>query len=196
MRYVFAALGVLALLGLVGAIKGCQIATLIAAGKAMEREGPPPEVVNTAPATEQEWEQQLFAVGTVEALRGVAVSSETPGLVTAIHFKSGAVAKPRMIGCPLVIVAGLADIGLDGAADGDRLGMPSLESNAGCHDHRDEDGDHHDQDPLIALASSSPPRALAALRLLGLLIAMAPSHDQMWSRSAGISRCMAARHPT
>ena len=70
------------------------------------------------------------------------------GLIDAVG--TGAVAKPRMIGCPLVIVAGLADIGLDGAADGDRLGMPSLESNAGCHDHRDEDGDHHDQDPLIA----------------------------------------------
>src|SRR5262249_51803847 len=62
---------------------------LIHAGELAERAGPPPEVVGTSVAAEQSWEGTLAAVGSVTAVRGVAVSNESPGVVTAIHFESG-----------------------------------------------------------------------------------------------------------
>jgi membrane fusion protein (multidrug efflux system) len=51
--------------------------------------GPPPEVVGTMEAKEQTWENRLFSVGTIAPARGVTVSNDAPGVVTAIKFQSG-----------------------------------------------------------------------------------------------------------
>lgn len=93
MRYAVA-IGVLVLLvaGLV-AVKGTQIGSLIKMGKEMEKAGPPPETVATAPSKEEAWESTLGAVGTIAPVRGVSLSNDAPGVVTAIRFDSGAVVK-------------------------------------------------------------------------------------------------------
>ena len=89
MRYLLVILGVIALLGGLGLIKGAQITSLISFGKQAEAAGPPPEAVSVAKATEQSWESTLEAVGTVASSRGVTVSTQAAGNVTRIHFDSG-----------------------------------------------------------------------------------------------------------
>lgn len=49
----------------------------------------PPVVVAAAYAEQEVWQTRLSAVGTLEAVRGVEVTTEAAGLVSAIHFKSG-----------------------------------------------------------------------------------------------------------
>lgn len=90
MRYAII-IGLLVLLigGLV-AVKFGQISKLIHFGKQAEQLGPPPESVSTAVARVEEWEETLQAVGSVVAAKGVAVSNEAPGVVSAIRFDSGA----------------------------------------------------------------------------------------------------------
>lgn len=93
MRYVVVIGGLLLLVGLLVAIKFTQISGLIHRGKEMAKAGPPPEVVSTALAKEETWENSLSSVGTISPVRGVAVSNEAPGVVTAIRFDSGAIVK-------------------------------------------------------------------------------------------------------
>jgi membrane fusion protein, multidrug efflux system len=59
--------------------------------------GPPPEAVGTAIAHEETWEGTMSAIGTVAAVRGVAVSNEAPGVVTAIRFESGQVVRAGQV---------------------------------------------------------------------------------------------------
>jgi membrane fusion protein, multidrug efflux system len=96
-RIVLVALGILALLGGLGAVKYSQISSLMAAGKAMQAAGPPPEAVATAVAKAEQWDSEVSAVGTISAGRGVIVSNEVPGEVKAIRFESGALVKPGQV---------------------------------------------------------------------------------------------------
>ena len=50
---------------------------------------PPPVTIATARAQEQRWKKTLNAVGTIQAVRGVELTSETSGQVTDIRFESG-----------------------------------------------------------------------------------------------------------
>ena len=50
---------------------------------------PPPVTIAVAKAQEQSWKQILNAVGTIQAVRGIELTSETSGEVTDIRFKSG-----------------------------------------------------------------------------------------------------------
>jgi membrane fusion protein (multidrug efflux system) len=50
---------------------------------------PPPEAVTTVQAGESSWEGRLHAIGTVEAVQGVIVSADLPGVVSSIEFESG-----------------------------------------------------------------------------------------------------------
>jgi membrane fusion protein (multidrug efflux system) len=50
---------------------------------------PPPEAVTTVQAGESSWEGRLQAIGTVEAVQGVIVSADLPGVVSSIEFESG-----------------------------------------------------------------------------------------------------------
>ncbi|MET0343801.1 MAG: efflux RND transporter periplasmic adaptor subunit [Polyangiales bacterium] len=97
MRYFYAILGLLILIAALGGIKGAQISSLIQMGKAMEAAGPPPEAVGSGSVVELEWEGSLSAVGSVVAERGVAVSNESPGMVTKVHFDSGDTVKPGQV---------------------------------------------------------------------------------------------------
>jgi membrane fusion protein, multidrug efflux system len=89
MRYLIPILVLVAIVGTIGFIKYKQFGVV---GKAMEagaKAGPPPEVVGTSVAKEDAWEGTMSAVGTVAAVRGVALSVEAPGVVKAIRFESG-----------------------------------------------------------------------------------------------------------
>jgi len=86
-------LGVLAVVAGLAAVKAKQIGMLIKAGKAAEAAGPPPEVVNTGVAKQDTWALTLSAVGSVEAVKGVTLSNDAPGVITAIRFESGAEVK-------------------------------------------------------------------------------------------------------
>jgi membrane fusion protein (multidrug efflux system) len=96
-RYIVITLGILAVIGGLAAVKFTQISSLMAAGKAMQAAGPPPEVVATAKADEQIWDNEIAAVGSISAGRGVAISNEVPGEVRAIHFESGATVKAGQV---------------------------------------------------------------------------------------------------
>lgn len=50
---------------------------------------PPPEAVTTITAEQASWPATLSAIGSVAAVRGVNISADLPGLVSAIHFDSG-----------------------------------------------------------------------------------------------------------
>jgi membrane fusion protein (multidrug efflux system) len=93
MRYVIAIGALILLVAALVAVKGTQIGSLIKMGKEQEKSGPPPEVVATAISKDDTWESTLGAVGTIAAAKGVSLSNDAPGVVSAIHFESGAVVK-------------------------------------------------------------------------------------------------------
>ncbi len=71
------------------ALKFSQISMLINFGKEMEEAGPPPEAVNVAKVEQKKWRPELTAVGTVAASKGVTLSNDAAGTVSAIRFDSG-----------------------------------------------------------------------------------------------------------
>jgi membrane fusion protein, multidrug efflux system len=79
---------VLVVLGALAGTKMLQIRTLMADAKAA---GPPPESVSSAVAHEEQWQATLTAIGSITAEHGVAVTTDTPGIVREISFQSGAV---------------------------------------------------------------------------------------------------------
>ena len=72
--------------GLAG-IKVMQFKSMIAAGKAFV---PPPDTVSTAIAEPEKWQDELPAIGSIAAVQGVTVTTETAGTIAEIHFESGA----------------------------------------------------------------------------------------------------------
>lgn len=50
---------------------------------------PPPVTIATSPATIEAWDETLDAVGTIRAVRGVELTSETSGEITRMLFDSG-----------------------------------------------------------------------------------------------------------
>ena len=70
----------------IGLVKFFQIRAAIAAGMAWQ---PPPEAVTTIVANDAEWPATLSAIGTAEAVNGVTVSADLPGIVDRIGFDSG-----------------------------------------------------------------------------------------------------------
>jgi membrane fusion protein (multidrug efflux system) len=97
MRYLVPLAVLVAIVGGLAFIKSRQLSTISHAMEAGQKAGPPPEVVGTALAREENWEGTLSAVGTVAAVRGVAVSNEAPGVVTAIRFESGQVVRAGQV---------------------------------------------------------------------------------------------------
>lgn len=89
-RFVIAVAICLLVVGILAATKFVQISSLIGAGKAAEAAGPPPEAVGTDVATAATWDSVFETVGSVAASRGVIISNESPGVVRAIRFESGA----------------------------------------------------------------------------------------------------------
>ena len=96
-RYLIVVAGLLAVIALLGGIKGAQIGKLMAMGKQMQVSGPPPEAVGTAPAQSETWETGVAAIGSISSQRSVAVSNEVPGTVSKIRFESGQIVRQGQI---------------------------------------------------------------------------------------------------
>jgi membrane fusion protein, multidrug efflux system len=96
-RYFLTILGVLLVVGTIGAIKFKQISQLIDFGKQAQKAGPPPETVGIALAQSQVWEGTLASVGSIAAVRGVALSNDAPGVVSRIFFESGDVVRQGQV---------------------------------------------------------------------------------------------------
>jgi len=82
----FTTMGVIALIGILGGIKGLQIGRMAAHSK---QATPPPETVSTAMVQADSWESVLSAAGSLEAVQGVTVTSELTGKVVGIAFEPG-----------------------------------------------------------------------------------------------------------
>ncbi len=50
----------------------------------------PPQTVSTIVAAKADWQPQLKAIGSLRAVRGADLSAQVGGIVSAIHFESGA----------------------------------------------------------------------------------------------------------
>jgi membrane fusion protein (multidrug efflux system) len=73
-----------------GAVFGFQAFKAKMIAQAMTALSNPPQTVSTMTATLQEWRPQLEAVGSIRAVNGANLSSQASGIVSAIHFESGA----------------------------------------------------------------------------------------------------------
>jgi membrane fusion protein (multidrug efflux system) len=91
--YLIAGIGVVAVVLVLALVKFAQIGKLMAFGAEMQAAGPPPEAVGMFKVVEQDQVETLSAVGSIAAVRGVAVASETAGTVKRIAFESGQIVK-------------------------------------------------------------------------------------------------------
>ena len=81
----------LVLTGLVlGAIFGFQAFKSVMIAKFMTTLSNPPQIISTMTASSQEWRSQLEAVGNLRAVNGANLSGQVAGIVSAVHFESGA----------------------------------------------------------------------------------------------------------
>jgi membrane fusion protein, multidrug efflux system len=85
-RMVLTFVVLLTFVGTLGFVKFRQIQVAIAQGAAFQ---PPPEAVTTIVAAREEWPATLSAIGTIDAVQGVTVSADLPGIVERIQFESG-----------------------------------------------------------------------------------------------------------
>ncbi|MBI3475867.1 MAG: efflux RND transporter periplasmic adaptor subunit [Acidobacteria bacterium] len=76
----------LVLITALGFVKFKQVQTAIAAGSSFQ---PPPTAVTSLVASQEQWAGSLSMIGTVEAVHGVTVSADLPGIVDKITFESG-----------------------------------------------------------------------------------------------------------
>lgn len=85
-RMILTLLGVAVFIGAIAFVKIRQVQAGIAQNKAFQ---PPPEAVTTVRANAERWPSSVEAIGTVEAVHGVTVAADLPGLVSRIEFESG-----------------------------------------------------------------------------------------------------------
>ena len=97
LRILIVIVGLLLLVGTLGFIKFSQISMLMNMGKEMAKAGPPPESVSSSVATAQAWQSEMTAVGTVAPVKGVALSNDSPGVVTKVDFESGDMVKQGQV---------------------------------------------------------------------------------------------------
>ena len=89
-RILFAVLGLVVIIAVLGGIKALQIRTMIEQGKKFV---PPAETVTTTQIKAESWETALTAVGTLNAVKGVTVAAELAGKVANIAFEPGTAVK-------------------------------------------------------------------------------------------------------
>ena len=84
--YLYAAGIILVAVGAVAGTKALQIGKLISSGK---KEGPPVETVSTAAVVAEKWERSVESVGSLRAVQGADLSTESSGVIAKIHFENG-----------------------------------------------------------------------------------------------------------
>lgn len=85
-RMILVLAGLAVFIAVVGFVKTRQIKKGIAQQASFQM---PPEAVTTVTARQDQWPASVSAIGTVEAVHGVMVSADLPGLVSRIEFDSG-----------------------------------------------------------------------------------------------------------
>jgi membrane fusion protein (multidrug efflux system) len=85
-KILFTALGILVLAGVIVGIKALQIGALIESGKKDRR---PVESVSTVLVEADQWVRSIESVGSLRAVQGADLSTETSGIVSRIHFENG-----------------------------------------------------------------------------------------------------------
>ena len=85
-RMILTLTGVAVFIAVIAVVKIRQVQAGIAQHAAFR---PPPEAVTTVRATEERWPSTVASIGTVEAVHGVTVAADLPGLVSRIEFDSG-----------------------------------------------------------------------------------------------------------
>lgn len=75
---------------LIAGVVGFQTFKAKMIGQAMKAMANPPQTVSTAVAAESSWQPTVEAMGTLRASHEATLSAEVAGLVTALHFDSGA----------------------------------------------------------------------------------------------------------
>jgi membrane fusion protein (multidrug efflux system) len=75
----------IAFIAIIGGFKFFQFRKMASSGGYQA----PPEAVTTVVASQEAWDTTLHAIGSVEAVNGVTVSADLPGLVDQISFDSG-----------------------------------------------------------------------------------------------------------
>jgi len=81
------ALGILLLAGVIVGIKALQIRALIDAGKNAPK---PIETISTTVVETDKWVRSVESVGSLRAVQGADLSTETAGIVSHINFENGA----------------------------------------------------------------------------------------------------------
>lgn len=84
--FLYAAAILLFVVGLVAGIKALQIGQLIASGG---KDGPPVEAVSTAAVTAARWDRSVESVGSLRAVQGADLSTESSGVIAKILFENG-----------------------------------------------------------------------------------------------------------
>ena len=77
---------VLVVITALGFMKFKQVETAIQVGASFQ---PPPEAVTSIVAQREQWPATMDVIGTMEAVHGVTVSADLPGVVARIQFESG-----------------------------------------------------------------------------------------------------------
>ena len=85
-RMILVLAGLAVFIGAVGFVKTRQVKAGIAKNASFQM---PPEAVTTVQAKQESWPASVTAIGTVEAVHGVTVAADLPGLVSRIQFDSG-----------------------------------------------------------------------------------------------------------
>jgi membrane fusion protein (multidrug efflux system) len=80
-----------------GAIYGFQLFRNSMIQKAIKGKGMPPQAVSTIVAQMQSWQPTVEVVGNLRASSGANLSAEVSGIVSAIHFESGANVKAGQV---------------------------------------------------------------------------------------------------
>ena len=86
-KIVLTALGIVVLAGAIVGIKALQIGALIESGKNAPK---PMETISTTVVETDEWVRSVESVGSLRAVQGADLSTETAGIVSRINFENGA----------------------------------------------------------------------------------------------------------
>jgi membrane fusion protein (multidrug efflux system) len=120
----------LCLLGIVfGGVFGWRAFVDSKIKEAMSSMESPPVAVSAMPASKQAWMPEFQAVASLQAVQGVEVTGEVPGLITAIHFQSGQKVKQGDLLLELDMSTDLAQLdSLKAAADLARVQYKRLQN--------------------------------------------------------------------
>jgi membrane fusion protein, multidrug efflux system len=85
-RMILVLAGLAVFIAVIGFVKTRQVKAGMAKNASFQM---PPETVTTVKASQEQWPASDTAIGTVEAVHGVMVAADLPGLVSRIEFDSG-----------------------------------------------------------------------------------------------------------